>query len=111
MLADVKRRFPIDEDRVYLTGLSMGGGGTLWLGLTRPDLWAAVAPVCPAAPDGAEDLARQRTEICPFASSTVKRDPVVPAETSRKWHKRTSSQPGARVEYVEYPGVRHNAWD
>src|SRR5690606_29179033 len=28
VLADVKERFPIDEDRTYLTGLSMGGGGT-----------------------------------------------------------------------------------
>src|ERR1035437_6719376 len=35
MLADVKRRYPVDEDRVYLTGVSMGGGGALWLGLDR----------------------------------------------------------------------------
>src|SRR5688572_22738766 len=40
VLADVRGRFNIDEDRIYLTGLSMGGGGTLWLGLTRPDIWA-----------------------------------------------------------------------
>ncbi|MEZ4996182.1 MAG: alpha/beta hydrolase-fold protein [Bacteroidales bacterium] len=33
MLDDLKSRFLIDEDRIYLTGLSMGGGGTLWLGL------------------------------------------------------------------------------
>ena len=51
VLADVKKRFSVDEDRVYLTGLSMGGGGTLWLGLSRPDVWAAIAPVCPAAPE------------------------------------------------------------
>ena len=50
VLADVERRFPVDEDRVYLTGISMGGGGALWLGLTRPDVWAAVAPVCPMPP-------------------------------------------------------------
>src|ERR1017187_1825505 len=29
VLADVKRRYPVDEDRVYLTGSSMGGGGAL----------------------------------------------------------------------------------
>src|SRR3954447_24123854 len=45
VLADVKSRYAVDEDRIYLTGASMGGGGALWLGLTRPDLWAAVAPV------------------------------------------------------------------
>jgi pimeloyl-ACP methyl ester carboxylesterase len=57
MLDDIKSRFLIDEDRIYLTGLSMGGGGTLWLGMTRPDVWAAIAPVCPAPPDGTIDLA------------------------------------------------------
>jgi len=57
MLADIESRFSIDENRIYLTGLSMGGGGTIWLGLTRPDIWAALAPCCPAPPDGSEDLA------------------------------------------------------
>jgi predicted peptidase len=47
VLADVKKRFNIDEDRTYLTGYSMGGGGTLWIGLTRPDVWAALAPYVP----------------------------------------------------------------
>ncbi len=45
VLADVRGRYPIDEDRIYLTG--NGGGGTVWLALTRP---AAVAALCPPAP-------------------------------------------------------------
>ena len=57
VLDDVKKRFKIDENKTYLTGLSMGGGGTLWIGLTRPDIWAAIAPVCPAPPAGTFDLA------------------------------------------------------
>jgi poly(3-hydroxybutyrate) depolymerase len=56
MLDDVKSRFRIDEGRIYLTGLSMGGGGTTWLGLTRPDIWAAIAPVCPAPPDECAEI-------------------------------------------------------
>ena len=38
VMAEVKRRYPVDEDRVYLTGSSMGGGGALWMALTRPDV-------------------------------------------------------------------------
>src|SRR3954454_11379181 len=57
VLADVERRFPIDPDRVYLTGVSMGGSGALRLALTRPDVWAAVAAVCPAPLSGLDDLA------------------------------------------------------
>ncbi|MCS7316160.1 MAG: alpha/beta hydrolase-fold protein, partial [Bryobacterales bacterium] len=57
VLADVRKRLSVDEDRIYLTGLSMGGGGALRLALTRPDVWAAVAAVCPAIPAGLERVA------------------------------------------------------
>jgi dienelactone hydrolase len=109
VLADVKRRFPIDEDRVYLTGLSMGGGGTLWLGLTHPDTWAAIAPVCPAPPPGTEDLAPNalNTAVHFFHGD---QDNMVPVEVSRTWHQKLVDL-GTDVEYIEYPGVRHNAWD
>ena len=109
VLADVKRRFPIDDDRVYLTGLSMGGGGTLWLGLTRPDIWAAIAPVCPAVPPGVEELAGNALNL-PVHLFQGEIDPVVPASAVRQWHKRLLHL-DTRVEYVEYPGVRHNSWD
>jgi dienelactone hydrolase len=109
VVADVKRRFPIDEDRVYLTGLSMGGGGTLWLGLTRPDLWAAIAPVCPAAPDGTDELAGNALNI-PVHLFHGDQDPAVPVNVSRTWHKRLLGLDTA-VEYIEYPGVKHNSWD
>lgn len=109
VLADVKRRFPIDEDRVYLTGLSMGGGGTLWLGLTRPDVWAALAPVCAAAPSGSDELAGNALNL-PVRLFHGDQDPAVPVESSRRWHKRFLDL-GVKAEYVEYPGVRHNSWD
>ena len=109
VLADVKRRFPIDEDRVYLTGLSMGGGGTLWLGLTRPDLWAAIAPVCPAAPVGTEDLAPNALNF-PVHFFHGDQDDAVPVDVSRQWQKRLLNL-DTNVEYIEYPGVRHNSWD
>ena len=109
VLADVKKRFPIDEDRVYLTGLSMGGGGTLWLGLTRPDVWAAIAPVCAAAPPGIQELAGNALNL-PVRMFHGEQDPAVPAASSRNWHK-LFLELGVKAEYVEYPGVRHNSWD
>lgn len=44
-LALAKARFAVDEDRVYLTGWSMGGGGVWEIGTRRPELFAALAPV------------------------------------------------------------------
>lgn len=44
-LNEAKRRFSVDEDRVYLTGESMGGSGTWLVGSRHADLFAAIAPV------------------------------------------------------------------
>jgi putative esterase len=109
VLAEVKRRYPVDEDRVYLTGASMGGGGALWLALTRPDVWAAVALVSPAVIPGSDELAANALNV-PLRIFHGDQDPVTPVEASRNWQ-RTLLGLGAQVDYVEYPGVRHNAWD
>ncbi len=109
VLADVKRRFPIDEDRTYLTGLSMGGGGALRLGLTRPDVWAAVAAVCPEPPEGTDELAPNALNF-PVHLFHGDKDPAVSVDVSRRW-RRALLNLGTDVEYVEYPGVRHNSWD
>ncbi len=45
-IAQLKAEFNIDEDRVTLTGFSMGGFGTWFTAMARPDLFAAIAPLC-----------------------------------------------------------------
>jgi predicted peptidase len=44
VLALAKKEFKPDPQRIYLTGHSMGGHGTWFLGATYPDKWAAIAP-------------------------------------------------------------------
>ena len=109
VLADVESRFPVDEDRVYLTGISMGGGGALRLALTRPDVWAAVAPVCPSPIPGIEELAGNALNL-PIRLFHGDIDPMVSVDSSRAWHRRFLDL-GVPADYIEYPGVRHNAWD
>jgi predicted peptidase len=46
ILDTVLRDYRTDPDRVYLTGLSYGGHGTWHLGMTYPERWAAIAPIC-----------------------------------------------------------------
>lgn len=108
VLADVKRRFNVDEDRTYLTGLSMGGGGTLWIGTTRPDLWAAIAAVCPAPPKGTDELAPNLLNV-PSHFFHGDQDSAVPVSVSRDWTKKLKEL-GSQVEYAEYPGVNHDSW-
>ena len=41
-----QRKLKVDNKRLYLTGLSMGGMGTWSLAIKYPDRWAAIVPVC-----------------------------------------------------------------
>ncbi|NLE34306.1 MAG: prolyl oligopeptidase family serine peptidase [Bacteroidales bacterium] len=107
MIDDLKSRFLIDEDRLYLTGLSMGGGGTLWLGLTRPDIWAAIAPVCPAPPDGSAELAGN---ACNLPVHLFIGDKDFLYGTAIEWKAKLEAT-AQRLDYVEYPGVGHNSWE
>lgn len=109
VLEDVKRRFPIDEDRTYLTGLSMGGGGTLEVGLLRPDVWAAIAPLCPVAPYFGESHARNVFNV-PVYFHHGDADATVPVAISRHWLKLMKDS-GVNAQLKEYPGVKHNVWE
>jgi hypothetical protein len=53
--ADLRRHYPVDDDRVYVSGTSMGGFGTYRLAVRYPDLFAAAVPLIGTA-DSAEAL-------------------------------------------------------
>ena len=109
MLAAIERRFPVDPDRVTVTGASMGGGGALWLALTRPDVWAAAAPISAAVVPGSDTLAPNLLAL-PVRFYHGEQDPLVPAAVARDWQRRLLDL-GNPASYIEYPGIRHNAWD
>jgi predicted peptidase len=46
LLDEVTAKLKVDTNRVYLTGLSMGGFGTWSLALAQPERFAAIAPIC-----------------------------------------------------------------
>lgn len=46
LLKDIKGRYPVDSERIYLTGLSMGGYGTWEMAISYPDEFAAAIPLC-----------------------------------------------------------------
>jgi pimeloyl-ACP methyl ester carboxylesterase len=53
-LRDAMKRFSIDSDRVYLSGLAAGADAAWDIGLSHPDLWAGVLPICPQVNEKAE---------------------------------------------------------
>ncbi len=109
LVADLQAHYPVDPNRIYLTGISAGGAGALWLGLTRPDLWAAIVAVS----------ADRIPEIEPLAGNGLnlaidlfhgEDDPLVPPAWPRHLLKRFLTL-GVHAEYTEYPLLRHNTWD
>lgn len=104
-LDDVVARQPIDVNRIYVTGQSMGGVGTWGLIAAQPDRFAAAVPVCGIwTPPDAPKMAR-----VPIWAFHGKTDPTVPVSGSRDMIAALKAA-GASPKYTEYPGVGHNSW-
>jgi len=114
--------FSGDESRVYLTGLSLGGNGTWYLGYHHADRFAALLAICgfvglegrfpTFVPDSANPYAAVAGALAdkPVWIVHGDADVVVPVEESRAMN-RELQRVGAEVHYTELPGVNHNSWD
>ncbi len=105
ILDDVLANFPIDERRLYLTGLSMGGYGSWDLGTRLAERWAAVAPIC----GGGDELYADRLAGVPVWAWHGAADEVVPVSKSRTMIE-AIRQAGGSPQYTELPGVGHDSW-
>jgi predicted peptidase len=105
LLDDVLVRYRVDPDRVYLTGLSMGGFGAWELVSTYPQRFAAVAPMC----GGGNPTSVRRLRNLPFWVFHGDADPTVPVKLSDDMVE-ALKQAGAEVKYTRYPGVGHDCW-
>ena len=112
-----------DTDRLYLTGISMGGYGTFYFGAKYPKRFAALVPICGGiVPPFRGRMESGQTEGDPYKEAARRigqtptwifhggADPVVPVTESR--HMRNElAKSSIHVKYTEYPGVGHNSWD
>lgn len=122
-LGAVEAEFNTDPDRVYLTGVSLGGLGTWQLGCENPGRFAALVPVCgfierhghrlgfvpEDAADPYTEVARRLAHV-PIWIFHGDADPVVPVEGARRLAA-ALREAGAEVRYSELAGVEHNSWD
>ena len=96
---------PINADRVYVIGMSMGGYGALDAVQRRPDLFAACVPICGAGdPSKAKEIAH--VPVWAFHGDA---DTAVPVSGSREIID-ALKKAGAEPKYTEYPKVGHNSW-
>lgn len=105
VLEKTLKELPVDRDRVYLTGLSMGGYGSWELAMRRPELFAAVAPVC----GGGDESQAEKLKNIPVWTAHGDADRVVWPIRSRRMYD-AIKKVGGNIKYTEYTGVGHNSW-
>jgi len=107
LLDHVLETFAVDEDRVYLTGLSMGGAGAWSLAIRSPERFAAVVPICGAGLDLYRG--RQRLTRVPIWAFHGAQDTVVPIDLTRLIVE-SVRKGGGHVKFTVYPDAGHDVW-
>lgn len=105
LIDEIVGAFPIDQSRIYVTGVSMGGFGTWDLMARQPARFSAAVPVCGG---GDEKIAGIVSRIPVWAFHGAL-DKVVLPRSSRSMIAAMRNA-GGDPEYTEYPDVAHNCW-
>ena len=114
MLDDFTATHAVDTNRIYLTGLSMGGYGTWDLGLAHPEKFAAVVPICGGgetisvllvSPDKASAL--RTLGVWAFHGA---KDPVVALAESQRMVDALKKAGVEDVKLTVYPEAGHDSW-
>ncbi|MEA3368586.1 MAG: prolyl oligopeptidase family serine peptidase [Planctomycetota bacterium] len=105
LLDHLQKTLRVDPDRVYLTGLSMGGFGTWALAMKEPKRFAAIAPICGKGdPSKAERIAHLPTWV--FHGG---KDRVVPTRHSEEMVEALKAA-GGDPKLTVYPDAGHDSW-
>lgn len=105
LLDNVTAKSRVDKDRVYLTGLSMGGYGTWTLAGTNPERFAAIAPIC----GGGDPTIAPRIRNIPTWVFHGAKDKAVPVKKSIEMVDALKAV-GADVKLTIYPEAQHDSW-
>jgi len=105
LLNEVAGQYNVDEDRIDVTGLSMGGFGTWRLAFFAPERLAAIAPIC----GGGEKYWARRFAHLPVWAFHGAKDKGVPVERSEQMIDALRKN-GGKPKFTVYPEAGHDAW-
>jgi predicted peptidase len=114
LLDEIIAQHAVDTNRVYLTGLSMGGFGTWSLGVEHPERFAAIAPVCGGG-DTIHVLLTSRKKSQALKALGVwafhgAKDPTVKLEESERMIAALKKAGAKDIELTVYPEAQHDSW-
>ncbi len=105
LLDEMQSEFPVDQSRVYLTGLSRGAYGAWRLAIQNPDRFAAVIPICGGGPLPYI----HRLKSVPIWAFHGAKDNVIPISESRRLVESLRASRGT-VKFTVYPDAKHDSW-
>lgn len=106
LLDSIMADYRIDPDRVYLTGLSMGGFGTWSWAIHNPERFAAIAPMC-----GGGDASRaDRLKNVPIWVFHGEKDPTVKIQRDEEMVDAVKKAGNKDVKFTRYPDLGHDCW-
>jgi predicted peptidase len=105
LLDDIVARYKVDKDRIYLTGLSMGGYGTWSLASAYPECFAAIVPIC----GGGEPSAASKLKDMPVWAFHGVQDKVVSVKKSEEMVNAINAL-GGNAMLTVYPDAGHDSW-
>ena len=114
LLDRVTENHAVDTNRVYLTGLSMGGYGTWKLGTQHAKRFAAIAPICGGG-NMIEIIMGTWDKGAPLKSLPIwafhgAKDDVVPLDESERLVKQMKKFGVRDVKLTVYPEAKHDSW-
>ncbi len=105
LINKIKTTMPIDTNRIYITGLSMGGFGTFDAITRHPDLFAAAVPVC----GGGDVSSAKKISHIPIWIFHGALDAAVSPDLSQQMYDALKKQ-GASPGLTIYPDIGHFSW-
>ncbi len=109
LLEHILATYPVDKNRVYLTGLSMGGQGAWCLAAFHPEKFAAVVPICgPIFPDYEKKLCALKN--IPVWVFHGEKDEMVSVKNSYRMAEKLQAC-GGNVRLTIFPDENHFCWD
>ena len=106
LLDSYKKTESVDNQKIYVMGLSMGGMGTFDLICRYPKYFAAAIPIC----GGVNTDRLKKVTKMPIRIFHGGADMVVSREYSRNAHIELKARGSVKAEYIEFPGVGHDSW-
>lgn len=105
LLANLIAKYNVDVDRLYLTGLSMGGYGTWKLAADYPTMFAAIIPICGGGDPGMAYRLRHMPIWCFHGA----KDDIVPLSQSEQMVNAVRKY-NQNVQFTIYPEANHDSW-